>query len=201
MNSREWAERVRGMDRRTFLKQSALAAGVLMSGSLAGCNPAGGDVGTAAMADAITDTATGSVRGLLDNGVYSFKGVPYGASTAGPGRFMPPGKPAAWTGVRDALEFGPRSPQIRAEGDRIIPAAVPLNPGEPMSEDCLVLNVWTPVMNDGTQRPVMVWFHGGSKTRSTSATAIVGMSSTLARTSSTSMSPMPHPGAVSVISI
>ncbi len=165
MNSREWAQRIRGMDRRAFLKQSALAAGVLMSGGLAGCSPAGGDSGSGSMAEPITDTATGRVRGILENGVYSFKGVPYGASTAGSARFMPPIKPASWSGVRDALDFGPRSPQIRAEGDRIIPAAVPLNPGEPMSEDCLMLNVWTPAVTEGATRPVMVWFHGGGYSR------------------------------------
>ena len=165
MNSREWERTIRGMDRRAFLKQSALAAGVLMGGGLAGCSPTGGDAGDGAMGQALTDTTTGRVRGLLDNGVYSFKGLPYGASTGGPGRFMPPVKPASWTGVRDALEFGPRSPQIRAEGDRIIPAAVPLNPGEAMSEDCLMLNVWTRATNDGARRPVMVWFHGGGYSR------------------------------------
>ena len=165
MRSREWARHVRGMDRRAFLKQSALAAGVMLGPSLAACSTAGGGAGGGATGEAITETAAGRVRGLLDNGVYSFKGMPYGASTTGPGRFMPPMKPAPWTAVRDALEYGPRSPQIRAEGNQLIPATVPLNPGEPMSEDCLRLNVWTPAVSDGTRRPVMVWFHGGGYSR------------------------------------
>ena len=32
---------------------------------------------------------------------------------------------------------------------------------EPQGEDCLVLNVWTPALDDGRKRPVMVWLHGG----------------------------------------
>ena len=66
MNSREWERTIRGMDRRAFLKQSALAAGVLMGGGLAGCSSAGGDAG-GATGEALTDTTTGTVRGLFDN--------------------------------------------------------------------------------------------------------------------------------------
>src|SRR4051794_19468993 len=56
----------------------------------------------------------GKVRGRLADGINVFQGVPYGASTAGH-RFEPPKPPAAWTGVRDALDFGHQSPQLGAE--------------------------------------------------------------------------------------
>src|SRR5208282_4351961 len=69
-----------------------------------------------------------------------------------------------WTGVRDAFEFGNRAMQDdNAFG--LNPALVKLFAGRalpPMSENCLVLNVWTPAVNDGRKRPVMFWCHGGA---------------------------------------
>jgi para-nitrobenzyl esterase len=112
----------------------------------------------ASAAGAVVETATGRIRGLRQNGVHVFKGVPYGASTAGAARFMPPSPPRPWTGVRDTVSYGPRAPQpfrpmIPEIGDALTGTG-------PMDEDCLRLNVWTPAIGRGT-RPVMVWFHGG----------------------------------------
>jgi para-nitrobenzyl esterase len=95
-------------------------------------------------------------------GIKIFKGIPYGASTAGKNRFMPPVAPAKWTGVRDAIEYGSSAPQ-REPGvaGNTSPRAVAAA-GLPIeSEDCLVLNVWTPAVSDGRKRPVMFWCHGG----------------------------------------
>src|ERR1700733_16283870 len=59
----------------------------------------------------IAETAFGKIRGVDDNGIKIFKGIPYGASTAGTNRFMPPAEPADWSGVRDALAYGHSAPQ------------------------------------------------------------------------------------------
>ena len=105
----------------------------------------------------VATTAYGKVRGDIEDGVVVFKGIPYGASTAGENRFMPPKPPANWTDVRDALKFGDQCPQTEPP-----PTAAFASWGREVgqSEDCLVLNVWTPAVDD-QKRPVMVWFHGG----------------------------------------
>src|SRR5262249_40679494 len=57
-------------------------------------------------AEVIVETAAGKIRGTNVDGIKVFKGVPYGGSTAGKNRFMPPAKPKPWAGVRDCLEWG-----------------------------------------------------------------------------------------------
>jgi para-nitrobenzyl esterase len=118
-------------------------------------------------ASPLATTAAGKVRGFVDNGVNVFKGIPYGDDTA-KHRFMPPAKPLPWTGVRDALAFGPQAPQpIHARAGRS--AFSPLDEENPVnSEDCLHLNVWTAGLRDGRKRPVMVYIHGGAYSSSSS---------------------------------
>lgn len=142
------------VDRRSFLGFSALAAAGVAGGN-------GLELfaeTSAAKPGATVATQCGKVRGLQGNQVQAFKGVHYGASTAGEGRFMPPSKPRSWTGVHDGFALGLRSPQ---QPSGLIPEDAAVDPSEPMGEDCLVLNVWTPNPGAGQKRPVMVWLHGG----------------------------------------
>jgi para-nitrobenzyl esterase len=143
------------MDRRSFIGTGAMAAaGAILDRAFGGAlaQAAKGTPG------ATVTTTAGKVRGLLVDTVHAFRGVPYGASAAGARRFLPPIKPQPWTGVADAFEIGHRSPLVDSV---LVPEWRPLNLGEPMGEDCLNLNVWTPGLDAGGKRPVMVWLHGG----------------------------------------
>jgi para-nitrobenzyl esterase len=144
-----------GIDRRAFLGRSALGAAGVFAGGLLDWALAQDSRGLPITA--AVQTTSGRIRGLVRYGVNQFWGVPYGASTAGPNRFMPPMKTAAWTGVRDAFEVVQRAPQ---DPGGSISEVWSLDRREPMGEDCLSINVFTPGLGRGT-RPVMVWLHGG----------------------------------------
>jgi para-nitrobenzyl esterase len=89
--------------------------------------------------------------------VRVYRGIPYAAPPVGNLRWRPPQPPAAWSGVRQAVDFGPSCPQVdrQASGQRI---------GR-TSEDCLSLNIWAPVSRTSRRVPVMVWIHGGAFTQ------------------------------------
>ena len=112
----------------------------------------------------IAATTAGAIRGYTDNGIYVFKGIPYGENTA-LHRFKRPIPPKPWNGLRDALEFGPFAPQQLSSRDVFFPSP---KDGTRISEDCLHLNIWTPALRDGRKRPVMVYIHGGAYSTSSS---------------------------------
>ncbi len=108
-----------------------------------------------------TQTKYGAVAGYIDNGVYTYKGIPYGRAD----RFMTAEEPKPWNGVRSCRHWGPVCPQSRNNGWRNDENAFfyQWNDGY-QSEDCLRLNIWTKGRNDGKKRPVLFWLHGGGYT-------------------------------------
>jgi para-nitrobenzyl esterase len=109
------------------------------------------------------ETAYGKVQGIQNAGVKIFKGIPYGDTTGGKNRFMPPKKPKPWNGVRECIGYGAVCPQtqadLRSDYAQMIMWDRHVGDGG-MGEDCLVLNVWTPGV-DQAKRAVLVSFHGG----------------------------------------
>src|ERR1700680_4290282 len=95
------------INRRAFLGRGTAAASLLAGASRAWGAAAKSESGGPGVA-----TNGGKIRGGMQGKINAFKGIPYGASTEGAGRFMPPAKPQPWTGVRDALELGPASPEV-----------------------------------------------------------------------------------------
>jgi para-nitrobenzyl esterase len=112
----------------------------------------------------VVEITTGCIRGLANNGVRTFRGIPYGEDTASR-RFQPPRPRAPWAGVRDCFGPGPVAPQRPSRlGDSyagLIHFDLIVADGG-MSEDCLSLNVWARgARDDGGKRPVIVILHGG----------------------------------------
>ena len=100
----------------------------------------------------------GQIAGVEVDGVRVFKGIPFAAPPVGDFRWKPPRPVVPWTGVRKADTFGPKCVQLP------LPAGSPYaTDPEPMSEDCLYLNVWT-AGGANEKRPVMVWIYGGGWT-------------------------------------
>jgi para-nitrobenzyl esterase len=154
-----------GIDRRTLFTTAAaaLAGGAAAFGAPQAGRPAsGGAAIVASDHNAVVETAAGKVRGFTRNGIHTFKGVPYAATTEGAGRFLPPAKPKPWTGIRSTMWYGPTCPQAPRMGWLSDENAFLFqwDDGQP-GEDCLRVNLWTPGLNDGRKRPVMVWLHGG----------------------------------------
>ena len=108
---------------------------------------------------AVANTQYGKVRGYLDGGVFTFKGVPYGQDTSGARRWLPAEPPAPWDGEYPALIYGANCPQTLHNYKGIETSFLFDWDDGYMSEDMLKLNIWTPSLTG--KRPVMVYFHGG----------------------------------------
>lgn len=158
-------------NRRKFLQNASLSAAAIGVGTPA----VAFEIGTSNDKDeqilfvgdniAVAATSYGKVRGFILRGINSFLGIPYGADTSGANRFMPPQKPKAWEDVLPTVWWGNTAPQnMEKRYANAYASFVDHWNYDDVSEDCLKLNVWTPAINDGKKRPVMVWLHGGGYT-------------------------------------
>lgn len=103
----------------------------------------------------IVSTTKGQISGTQKNRHQEFLGIPFAKPPVGPLRFCAPQPCDPWTGIREAVSFGPSAPQSQS-----LPG---MTPEGPFKEDCLYLNVYTPAA-DGGKRTVMFWIHGGGFT-------------------------------------
>jgi para-nitrobenzyl esterase len=102
-------------------------------------------------------TTHGAVIGVRNGPTEYFLGIPYAAAPIGELRWKAPQPASDWTGVRQAIQFGPACPQLRAPR---APESCLFD--RPMREDCLTLNIWRPTRREDGPLPAMVWFHGGA---------------------------------------
>lgn len=159
-------------NRRAMLTGAAFAVGGLslpllpdaaVARDTAGARPpGGGETVTAGTGIAEAQTRYGKIAGYRARGIFAFKGVPYGDTTGGANRFLPPRPPKPWTGVRSTRSYGLVAPQDKGNGRLNDDEAFLFQWNDSVEgEDCLRLNVWTPGIADKARRPVMVWLHGG----------------------------------------
>lgn len=108
---------------------------------------------------AIAKTQYGKVRGYVDDGVFIFKGVPYGDTTAGENRWLPAKPPKPWKDELPTLIYGPNCPQNPHPWTATEQTFIQIWNDGWQSEDMLKLNIWTPSLTG--KRPVMFYIHGG----------------------------------------
>lgn len=118
-----------------------------------------------AVSEPVANVTGGTIRGYVDdNGVKTFKGIPYAATTEGENRFRDPQPVEAWEGEKDCTQFGPIVMQNEAApfmcwSAEYVDGGLNYENGR-MSEDSLNLNVWT-TAEKGDNQPVIVYIHGG----------------------------------------
>lgn len=117
----------------------------------------------------VVETAGGRLRGESLEGVHRFRGIHYAQSTGGTNRFLRAQPLPPWPGIREANTYGARAPQPVEESSGLAWRAW-IRDRQPLSEDCLVMNIWTPG-TDARKRPVLFYIHGGGFNTGSGGTA------------------------------
>lgn len=115
-------------------------------------------------------TSIGIVEGFTRDGVNRWRSIPYAEPPVGRLRFRAPRPAAAWSGVRHCHGFANCAPQQRRY--TLLGVSGFAGRYQPMSEDCLTLNVVAPETVEAQPLPVMVFFHGGGYILGSSATPL-----------------------------
>lgn len=138
----------------------------LFCGLLLSCSPATKVQKTEAIQQdpLVVNTKQGKIKGSMIDEVYVYKGIRYAQPPVGQLRWKAPQEPKSWSGVKECTSFGTICPQAEYS-----PQSLYYTKLEPMSEDCLYLNVWSKSLTD--KKPVMVWIHGGALTRGSGSRA------------------------------
>ena len=142
---------------KSILISTFIAAGLLPAAMIAQ-NAIPGYAMDSSTAASTVSTEYGDVCGYIENGIYNYKGIPYAQAE----RYGEPQAPKAWEGVRSSRYYGPTCPQEFRSTWYMDNVAFSSQWDDGYAgEDCLRVNIWTPGINDGKNRPVMVWIHGG----------------------------------------
>ncbi len=136
-----------------FLKTAQL--GLLLIASLG--------FGACATAESVA-VEGGNLQGVVADGVRVYKGIPFAAPPLGPLRWRAPQAAPGWPGIRVADHFSAVCPQVGSYPPESAP--------EPTSEDCLYLNIWTPLEAAAKPLPVMVWIYGGALQNGSASTPL-----------------------------
>ena len=120
---------------------------------------------------AIVETDAGFVSGTMEDSVHIFKGIPFAAPPVGELRWKEPIPPIPWTDTLACTKF-PASPMQSEPKPFMMWTEEFLTPPEPLSEDCLYLNIWSGASSAEDKLPVLVWIYGGGFMSGSGACAI-----------------------------